>query len=487
MNFNLNFFKNLLTYNKTTKKVNNLYKLLISTDLLKGAYILLEPKFKKINSIKTRNAQISHIQSLLEKKSFTFTNFSKENKKIFNKDLNPIYLYDKLVQNGVSILLHAVYNKQQPYCDFNLSLNSSRQVLLNKISHWGDVKWFIKGDISDSFISFNQAILYRILKNSIEDKSFIDLCFNFIKANNNSYDSKIDFVLETQKIYTLTFILRDIYLSRLDLYIKNYLKFSILINYKKNLVQKLKNAKFKFLQSNLLNSIDTFICSVEGVTVIKYFYVRVLNTYLIGIKDSYLFCKKLQKNILNFSYRTKFSAFNERKISISNIAKKIRFLDVLLVKKATLPVSKNKFFSVLRKKRRVFSNTVSFFEIKVSLKDLLLKLKQRGLLLRKRNSIGIITLVGKPILGWVNLPMIILYKKYKVLINKLLQYYWFVANKSCLRVLYWIFRSSLAKTLAVKFKLKSMRQVFKKFGKTLNYCDNNHKISFEKPRWKNLR
>jgi hypothetical protein len=65
------------------------------------------------------------------------------------------------------------------------------------------------------------------------------------------------------------------------------------------------------------------------------------------------------------------------------------------------------------------------------------------------------------------LPMYDILIRYKGVLNGILNYYSFVDNKSRLSIIYWILLSSLAKTIAMKMRLKSMRKVFWKFGKTI--------------------
>jgi hypothetical protein len=55
------------------------------------------------------------------------------------------------------------------------------------------------------------------------------------------------------------------------------------------------------------------------------------------------------------------------------------------------------------------------------------------------------------------------------MLNGILNYYSFAKNKPQLLKIYWIFRKSLAKTIAIKLKLKTARQVYIKFGINIEY------------------
>jgi hypothetical protein len=62
--------------------------------------------------------------------------------------------------------------------------------------------------------------------------------------------------------------------------------------------------------------------------------------------------------------------------------------------------------------------------------------------------------------------------------NGILNYYSLVDNKSRLSIIYWILLSSLAKTIAMKMRLKSMRKVFCKYGKTIKISHPKNKGIF---------
>lgn len=80
----------------------------------------------------------------------------------------------------------------------------------------------------------------------------------------------------------------------------------------------------------------------------------------------------------------------------------------------------------------------------------------------RRNHEG--NILAKPQTKLVNLDHSTIIQFYNSKINGFLNYYTFAANRIETQNLIWILRLSLAKTLARKFKLRSARLVFKKFG-----------------------
>jgi hypothetical protein len=81
--------------------------------------------------------------------------------------------------------------------------------------------------------------------------------------------------------------------------------------------------------------------------------------------------------------------------------------------------------------------------------------------------------------AWVNLPIKDMVVRYKAVLNGILNYYSFVDNRSRLNVIYWILLFGLAKTIANKKKMKSMKRVFKKYGKELQFLPES--VPFDRP------
>lgn len=76
-------------------------------------------------------------------------------------------------------------------------------------------------------------------------------------------------------------------------------------------------------------------------------------------------------------------------------------------------------------------------------------------------------IMARPVTSLVNLDHATIIQFYNSKIHGVLNYYSFAGNRVKILNLIWIFKHSLAKTLARKYKLRSSRQVFKKFGTSL--------------------
>ena len=74
-------------------------------------------------------------------------------------------------------------------------------------------------------------------------------------------------------------------------------------------------------------------------------------------------------------------------------------------------------------------------------------------------------------------------QNYKMILSGILNYYSFANNRPELRIIHWILKKSLAKTLAIKLNLKSVRKVYLKLGSDISYKipDTNKSINFRVP------
>jgi hypothetical protein len=98
------------------------------------------------------------------------------------------------------------------------------------------------------------------------------------------------------------------------------------------------------------------------------------------------------------------------------------------------------------------------------IEKILLKLKERGIA-KARDGRGILRPTA--LRGCASNCHADIIAFYQQKITGILNYYSFAANRGNLKKVVWILHQSCALTLALKYKLKTIRGVMKKFGKTL--------------------
>jgi hypothetical protein len=82
----------------------------------------------------------------------------------------------------------------------------------------------------------------------------------------------------------------------------------------------------------------------------------------------------------------------------------------------------------------------------------------------------------KPKLQWLGLNHSEIIQNYNKVVRGIFNYYSFVDNLSAVARIYHILRSSCAKLLATKYKLKTQRKVYKRYGKSLKALEGSERF-----------
>ena len=90
---------------------------------------------------------------------------------------------DKLVQEIVRMILESIYEPTFSEASHGFRPKKSCHTALAKIqSTFTGARWFVEGDIQACFDSFDHHILINILRRRIQDESFLELMWKFLKA-----------------------------------------------------------------------------------------------------------------------------------------------------------------------------------------------------------------------------------------------------------------------------------------------------------------
>jgi len=119
---------------------------------------------------------------------------------------------------------------------------------------------------------------------------------------------------------------------------------------------------------------------------------------------------------------------------------------------------------------------VSKLMLNAPIKKILMELKKGRFI--KQNRFGkILPTAHTPV---VNLTHYEIVKMYNAKIYGLLNFYNFASNRFSLAKVFWFLRASCALTLARKLKLKTMRQIFNRFGFSLKCSSTEIELSIPK-------
>jgi group II intron reverse transcriptase/maturase len=131
---------------------------------------------------------------------------------------------DKLVGEVVRLLLEAYYEPQFSDRSHGFRKRRGCHTALRTIQEtWTGSVWFIEGDISDCFGSFDQDILLGILAENIHDQRFLRLIRNMLKAGYLEDWEYHDTLSGVPQGGVISPILSNIYLDRLDKFVEQEL------------------------------------------------------------------------------------------------------------------------------------------------------------------------------------------------------------------------------------------------------------------------
>ena len=224
---------------------------------------------------------------------------------------------------------------------------SCHTALIQVQKNFTAAKWFIEGDIEGFFDNINHDVLIGILKERIADDRFIRLIWKFLKAGyiedwafHRTYSG-------TPQGGIISPILANIYLDKLDKYMKEYAdKFDkgerrgMNLEYKSYsgkiwwLGTKLKQTEDRETRKELIDAIKQHqknrmhLPSVdemdEGYRRIK--YVRYADDFIIGVIGSKADCVAIKEDIKNFLSEKLKLTLSEEKTLITHGNQKAKFL-----------------------------------------------------------------------------------------------------------------------------------------------------------------
>lgn len=255
---------------------------------------------------------------------------------------------DKLLQEVIRMILEAIYENSFEETSHGFRPNRSCHTALIEVQNtFTAAKWFIEGDIKGCFDCIDHNKLIEILGERIKDDKFLRLLRKFLKAGymedwqyNKTYSG-------TPQGSIISPILANIYLDKLDKYMKDYIeKFNKGKRrdrnpiYRKNetqlaKVRKLyKNADNETDKRELLNDIKRLeqerlnLSPTLAITenYKRLTYVRYADDWLCGIIGSKEDCKNIKRDISVFLKNVLRLELSDEKTLITNAKDRAHFL-----------------------------------------------------------------------------------------------------------------------------------------------------------------
>lgn len=387
---------------------------------------------------------------------------------------------DKLVQEVVRMVLESIYEGHFENTSHGFRPKRSCHTVLTDIQKtFSGVKWFVEGDIKGFFDNINHEILIGILKERISDERFIRLIRKFLNAGyvenwifHNSYSG-------TPQGGIISPILANIYLDKLDKFMKEYTenfdkgkrrkrnKQAVSLEGKRHRVlKKLESVKDENERLQLIRQYKTYqkecLLHPDGDEMDENYrrfkYVRYADDFLIGIIGSKQEAMNIKEDIKNFLQEKLALELSDEKTLITQTENAAKFLGYEIYARKSNDTKRNKD-GVLR---RAFNKRIRLMIGKDTVKKKLLG--YRVLEIKVHNGKEQWKAKSRPKL--VNNNDLEILEKYNKEIRGLYNYYALANNCSILSKLSYIMRYSLYKTFAQKYRTKvsHIKKKYKKNG-----------------------
>lgn len=351
----------LITHSKNSDyKFERLYRILFNEEMYLAAYQKLQRKTGNmtagVDGETIDGMSISRIERLIRtlKDESYRPNPSKRTyipkKNGGKRPLGIPSFTDKLLQEVVRMILDAIYEGSFEDTSYGFRPQRSCHSALNCIKKtYNNTKWFIEGDIKGFFDNIDHEVLIGILRERIADERFLRLIRKFLNAG---YIDDWKF----QKTYSgtpqggiISPIIANIYLDKLDKYIKEYAhKFNKgagtrrrrnpeavrLYDLKSQLSKKLKKETDENVRKQLTEQIKAIIMERQNIpasdsmddSIKALKYVRYADDFLIGIIGSKTDCQKIKQDISHYLKESLKLDMSEEKTLITNAKKPAKFL-----------------------------------------------------------------------------------------------------------------------------------------------------------------
>ncbi len=423
-------------------------KQIITSDLLKTAY----SNIKKSN-IKQSSFEIVEFDNLVSDiltGRFKFTPLQS------NKNL--------IVQETIRIILEAILEPYFVSSSHGFRPNRSCHSAQNDVKlKFGNVSWFIKGDLSKCLNHINHHIIINLIEKRIKNQAFTDLLWKAFKAD------------ITHKSDIINSILSNIILHEQDIFMENQkTNFDVGLRRRAN-PQYTKLISLKLNQKDKIKRIAEIhqkkIRSLMGndYKFKRQFYVRYADEFIIGISSNKKDTITINNNIKNFIHAT-LNIKLKNETFINHASEPTMFLSTEC--KVT-PFEKFQRRYIIRegiKKLVSFKPRIQLIAPIKLLCDKLIANKYAKLY----KGTAVPTRNGK----LIHLSNEMIVEHFRLRLNLIIYYYSFTSNftKTKARI-YYIQKYSCAQTICAKMKLNTLHKTFKKYGPNLTISD---KISFPK-------
>ena len=480
-----NQFQKLLRDIKNNERANNLTTIMSNRDFLVGCYLNIRSKPGNMTRSLNPETLDSINMSWFDKTVNTFKNgiftFRPSRRTYIpkpNGKLRPLTVpspIDKIVQDGIRILLEYIFNDIFRESSHAFRPGRGCHTALNRVRlHFGKSNWFIEGDINQQYPSINHNILINILREKIQDEPFIDLVYKYIRVGYGEKPDEVNLMtIGLMQGGLISPVLSNIYMHPFDEWMEDVL----IPKYTKGKRKKL-NSEYNRMIHKHGRVIDKLLISptiAKNENFKRVTYVRYVDDFLIGVIGSKETCVKIREEIKTFLEKRLDMTLNIAKTHITHTTtEKALFLgyDISCTPKSKMPIGYNACKRLFRKTTRTVLNA--------SITRVVERLRTKGFLNKKNQP----TRCGR----YINMDLWNIVDSYKSIERGIVNYYSMANNYGRLAArVHYILKYSCGLTICSKMKLKTLRRVFKRYGRNLEIKVENKSIfypnmSYKRPR-----
>lgn len=379
---------------------------------------------------------------------------------------------DKLVQEVVRLILESIYEPNFSKNSHGFRPKRSCHTALLQIQRtFTGATWFIEGDITACFDSFDHHVLISILRRKINDEAFIGLMWKFLKAGYMEQWEYHATYSGTPQGSGVSPILANIYLNELDSYMAEYKANFDLGNslkrkrnpeyervhgtayrYKKSMskvwdnltqdekvksAQQLRNLKSEVRKLPVNHPFDTKYKALQ--------YVRYADDFIISIIGSKEDAEKVKADIAKFVSEKLKLTLSQEKTKITHTSQKARFLGYDLTVSKSQDIKRN----AKGVRVRIFSGVLKLYVPHEKWEN---KLREYGAIKTVKNEHGKDQWKAIHRGKLINKTDIEILAKYNSEIRGLYNYYSLACNACALSKFASLMKYSMLKTFGAKYR-----------------------------------
>jgi len=386
---------------------------------------------------------------------------------------------DKIIQEAIRMILTAIYEPTFSPNSHGFRPGKSCHTALRQVkTQFGSASWYIEGDISKCFDSFDHHTLMRMIEEKISDRRFTNLIWKTLRAGYFEFGRYQHSIIGTPQGSVISPILANVYLDPFDKFIEQ-----IQTVYHKGKEAK-KNPEWRRLEHlrgkavkagdnlsarKILREMQTHPSRLANdPNFRRLYYVRYADDWIIAIRGP-------RTEVIDILEKIKTFLENELKLTLSETKTIITNprTDNALFLGTNISISKHKYYT--RRPKGVKVRAASQIRMIAPMDKIYKKLKSAGFILPDKKE-------GAPKFLWLHNSKDEIIKLYNAILRGYLNYYSFTMNYGKMAAsLRFLLFTSCAKLLAAKFNLNTVKKVITKFGPDLK---GSSEIGFLKPKLK---